>query len=90
MLYDGQILVGELRMSERFNIEDNNIYEYDMKLTYKEVCNKLNHLDQTRLQKDKEIKKLKDREDKYQQVISGVMAFIELRLNDELWYDWND
>jgi len=77
-------------MTEKFRIEDNNIYEYNKKLTCKEIYDKLNHLEQTRLQKNREIKKLKDREYKYQRVISGIMAFIELHLNNELWWDWND
>lgn len=77
-------------MTERFRIEDDSIYEYGMKLTCEELCNKLNDLEQTRLRKNREIKKLKDREEKYQRVISGIMAFIELQLNNELWWDWND
>lgn len=77
-------------MTERFRIEDNGIYEYDKKLTWRELCEKLNDLEQTRLRKNREIKKFRDREEKYQSVISGMMAFMELYLNNELWWDRNE
>ena len=77
-------------MTERFHIETDGVYEYANKLSWVELCKKLNDYEETRLRKNREIKKFKDREDRYQRVIGGVMAFIELRLNDELWWDWND
>lgn len=79
-----------MTMTERFRIEDNGIYEYDKKLTWRELCEKLNDLEQTRLRKNREIKKFRDREEKYQSVISGMMAFMELYLNNELWWDRNE
>ena len=54
------------------------------------ICNKLNDLEETRLRKNREIKRFRDREEKYQRVISGVMAFLQLHLNSELWSDWDD
>lgn len=77
-------------MSERFRIEDNGIYEYDKQLSWKELCDKLNDLEETRLRKNRELKRFRDREDKYQSVISGVIAFLQLYMNDEIWSDLDD
>jgi hypothetical protein len=42
------------------------------------------------LRKNKEICKFREREEKYQRIISGLMAFLELRINEELWWDLNE
>ena len=79
-------------MTERYRIEDNIIIDTyaNNKMNTDMVCEKLNDLEQTRLRKNKEIKRFRDREEKYQRVISGVMAFLQLHLNNELWSDWDD
>ena len=50
----------------------------------------LNSLEETRIKKQARIEKYKKREELYQRVISGVMAYIELQINNELWWDWNE
>lgn len=50
----------------------------------------LNDFEKTRLRKNKEINKFKDREDRYQRVIGGIKAYLELELNNELWWEWNE
>lgn len=77
-------------MIERYRIEDNAIYKDNKIMTCKELCDELNDLEQIRLRKNREIKRFRDREEKYQRVISGVMTFLQLHLNNELWSDWDD
>ena len=75
----------------RFKIVDGKIYDGEyQELTIEQVCKKLNDYEQTRLRKNKDIQKFKDREDRFQRVIGGMMAYMELQANSELWWDWND
>lgn len=60
------------------------------KLDLEQTIGELNDLERTRLRKGKEIEKLRRREEKFQSIISGLMAYIELRVNQELWWDWNE
>ena len=50
----------------------------------------LNDLEKIRKRKGREIEKFRARESKYQRVIGGLKAYLELELNSELWWDWND
>jgi len=50
----------------------------------------LNSLEKGRVEKKSRIEKYKKREELYQRVIGGLMAYIELKVNDELWWDWNE
>ena len=50
----------------------------------------LNSLEKGRVEKKFRIEKYKKREELYQRVIGGLMAYIELKVNDELWWDWNE
>lgn len=87
-------------MSERFSIleikdGDGNltalvICDNKVSMSNRQAVDKLNDYEQMRLRKNKEIAKYKAREERYQRVISGVMAFLQLHLNSELWSDWND
>jgi len=63
---------------------DNRVYDID------KIVDELNNLEEYRIRKGKRISKYSKRQEKYQRVISGVMAFLELKLNDELWWDWNE
>ena len=51
---------------------------------------KIEDLEETMQRKNSEIVKLKEREDRYQRVIGGFKAFIELESNEDLWWEWND
>lgn len=64
--------------------EDNVTYDVTR------VVNRLNDLEETRLRHKKTIKKYKDREDRFQRVIGGLMAYLELRIGEKLWWDWNE
>ena len=81
-------------MSERFMVDDaGTLIDMTTRKTYDyvgDVVDDLNDLDKSRNHHMKEKVKLQNREEKYQRVISGVMAFIELQVNNELWWDWND
>lgn len=55
-----------------------------VKYTLREVEEELNSLEETRHRKDKQIKKLRSREEKLQQFVYGVMALL---FNGELWCD---
>lgn len=63
---------------------DNVIYDID------KIVDKLNTLEEYRVSQGKTISKYSKREEKYQRIIGGLMAYLELKLNDELWWDWND
>ena len=54
------------------------------------IENLLNDFEKTRVRKNKEINKFKEREDRYQRVIGGIKAYLELESNNELWWDWNE
>ena len=54
------------------------------------IVDKLNTLEEYRVKQAKRITDYSKREGKYQRIISGLMAYLELRLNDELWWDWNE
>ena len=87
-------------MTERFSIlelkdgEGNLtslvICEDNVSMSNRQAVDKLNDYEQMRLRKNKEIAKYNAREERYQRVIGGMMAFMELQLNNELWWDWND
>ena len=79
-------------MNERFRIEDNTIIDSytDGKLDNDMLCDKLNDLEETRLRKNRKLKKFRDREDRYQSVISGVIAFLQLYMNNEIWSDLDE
>ena len=75
----------------RFKVIDGIIYDGEYKeMSIEQVCKKLNEYEQTRLRKNKDIQKFKDREDRFQRVIGGMMAYMELQANSDLWWDWND
>ena len=80
--------------NKRFMIDDTGtLIDMNTRNTYdyvSDVVNVLNDLNNSREYHKKERNKLKNREEKYQRVISGVMAFIELQVNNELGWDWND
>ena len=59
-------------------------------MSSKQVCEKLNDYEQIRLRNRREIAKYKAREERYQRVIGGMMAYLELQANTDLWWGWND
>jgi len=81
---------------KRFIIASENEQDYivdaftNQQLDTDIICDRLNDLEETRLRKNRELKRFRDREEKYQRVISGVMSFLKLQLNNELWDDWDD
>lgn len=78
-------------MRERFAIQPNgNITDNNRELNDSQVVKKLNEYEKIRLRKNKEISKFRKREEKYQRIIGGLMAFLELRINEELWWDLNE
>ena len=78
-------------MREQFAIHPNgNITDNNRELNDSQVVKKLNEYEKIRLRKNKEISKFRKREEKYQRVIGGLMAFLELRINEELWWDLNE
>lgn len=56
----------------------------------KKDVDKLNDYEQMRLRKNNEIAQYKAREERYQRVIGGLMAYLELRVNTDLWWNWNE
>ena len=66
------------------------ITEHDRIIDNERAVKLLNEYESTRKRKNKEIVKFRKREDLYQRVISGMMAFLELQINNVLWYEWND
>ena len=54
-------------------------YQYDESVAAKEE-----------IMKKYNIQKFKDRENRFQRVVGGMMAYFELQANSELWWDWND
>lgn len=86
---------------EQYQLKEDNILQVGMIYSDKEVgdwtisllneqSKKIEDLEDTRQRKNKEIAKLKEREDRYQRVIGGFKAFIELESNEDLWWQWND
>lgn len=67
-----------------------DICRKDIVYTKEEVVKTLNSYEQFLKNKEKKISLLQRREEKYQRVIGGMMAFLELELNEELWWDWNE
>ena len=60
------------------------------KLNFEQIVKELNSLEDERKRKNAEIAKLRKREERYQGVISGLMDFLELKFNNELWWDRYD
>ena len=60
------------------------------KLNFEQIVKELNHLEDERNRKNAEIAKLRKREERYQGVISGLMDFLELKFNNEIWWDRYD
>ena len=60
--------------------------EWDMTRIVKE----LNRLEDTRKRKGRQIELMRKREEKYQRLIGGLKAYIELEVNSNLWWDWNE
>lgn len=82
---------------ERFSINDSDdaqlqfqIAEYGINISNEDVVKKLNNYESSRLKWQKEKRKYRRREDKYQRVIGGIMAYLELLINDDLWWEWNE
>lgn len=82
---------------ERFSINDSDdaqlqfqIAEYGINISNEDVVKKLNNYENSRLKWQKEKRKYRRREDKYQRVIGGIMAYLELLINDDLWWEWNE
>lgn len=55
-----------------------------------EQSKKIDDLEETRQRKNKEIAKLKKREELYQRVIGGFKAYIELEANSDLWWEFGE
>ena len=80
-----------MKGDERFKIIDGKLYDgFYNELSIEQVCKKLNEYEYHRKRKNKDIQKFKDREDRFQRVIGGMMAYMELQANSDLWWDWND
>lgn len=82
---------------ERFSINDSDdaqlqfqIAEYGINISNEDVVKKLNNYENSRLKWQKEKRKYRRREEKYQRVIGGIMAYLELLINDDLWWEWNE
>lgn len=67
----------------KYTCKDDKIYMNDVELTMKQVCNKLNDLEETRIWQGKKIAKLRNIEELQRNVICGVRAYIKLK---EIWY----
>ena len=78
-------------MTERFEIKDGKIiYDGFSEMSIEQVCDKLNDYEHHRKRKNKEIAKFKAKEERFQRVIGGIMAYMELQANTDLWWEWND
>ena len=64
--------------------------EYGDPMELDRICRKVIDLENYRREKNRKIEKYRVREDKFQRVIGGLLAFLELRLNEELWEDLNE
>lgn len=83
---------------KQYQLKEYGILQVGMIYTDKEVADwtidllnkqskKIEDLEDTRQRKNKEIAKLKEREELYQRVIGGFQAYVELEANSALW--WN-
>lgn len=63
---------------------DHRVYDID------KIVDKLNDFEQMRIKNRRTIAEYRDKEDRFQRIISGIMAYLELKINEELWWDWND
>lgn len=59
-------------------------------LNIDQTVDKLNRLEETRQRHKKEIMKLRRRETRFQSIVSGLMSFLDLKFNDDLWWDEDD
>ena len=75
---------------ERYTLRDEKVFDWERELTPEKVVEHLRYYEKLRLQKNKEIAKYKAREDRYQRVIGGIQAYLELEANTDLWWDWNE
>lgn len=62
----------------------------DITMDLEKVVKELNRLEDDRRSKKEKIAKLRKREERYQGVISGLLDFLELKFNNELWWDRDD
>ena len=80
-----------LMSEERFcMVDDDTIVEHNQPISIEQVVKKLNYYENNRLKRKREIAQYKAREERYQRVIGGIMAYLELQINNDLWWDWND
>ena len=87
-------------MTERFTTT--NLRNSDGEITKVVICddknsisNKkavelLNEYEKQRVRRNKQIEEYRKREEKFQDIITGLMAFIELRVKEEIWSEWNE
>lgn len=73
---DGELVLANCRGGTKLNLE--------------QIVKQLNRLEDERKRKNTEIAKLRKREERYQGVISGLMDFLELKFNNEIWWDRYD
>lgn len=73
---DGELVLANCRGGTKLNLE--------------RIVKELNRLEDERKRKNAEIAKLRKREERYQGVISGLLDFLELKFNNELWWDRDD
>jgi hypothetical protein len=64
--------------------------EYGDPMELDRICRKVIDLEDYRNKKNRKIAKYRKREEKFQRVIGGLLAFLELRLNEELWWNLNE
>lgn len=62
----------------------------DITMDLERVVKELNRLEDGRRSKKEKIEKLQKREERYQGVISGLLDFLELKFNNELWWNRDD
>lgn len=67
----------------KYTYEDGKIYKSGVELTMKQVCKQLNDLEEIRIRKGNEIRKLRNIEELQRDVICGVRAYLRLK---EIWY----
>ena len=60
----------------------------DIAMDLERAVKELNRLEDGRRSKKAEVAKLRRREERYQGVISGIKDYIDLKYNNDLW--WND
>jgi len=62
----------------------------DKVLTWNDVAKELNDYEEGRQRRKAKIAKFEEREDRFQRVIGGIKAYLELEANDDLWWEWNE